>query len=162
MARRFTFSLETLLRVRDLRAREAQRRLAEQRAAIAQLDAQNAQTTREIAAAQAALLGQQRGAALDPTGLARGRAWVAHLRGVIVQREQRKRELERRAEALQDQWLTARRALRIIEKLRERRFTAWRKAEQHREQAEHDEVARTLHTWNAGPAALTARGPQDE
>jgi flagellar export protein FliJ len=150
MARRFAFRLATLQRVRALREREARRQVGAKRAEIARLDALNAQAAAEIARAQAALLAQQSGAALDPLWLARGRTWVAHLRQTIMLREQEKGRRLKELAVLQDQWTAARRDLRILEKLRERRYAAYQRAQRIRELSEMDEVARRLQavpTW---------------
>ena len=144
MARRFVFRLETLQRVQALREREARRQVGTKRAEIARLDALNAQAAAEIAREQAALLARQSGAALDPLWLARGRTWVAHLRQTIVLRGQEKALRLKELAVLQDRWTAARRDLRILEKLRERRFAAYRREQRIRELAEMDEVARRL------------------
>jgi len=147
VAKPFTFRLDTVRRVRELREREAQRRVAAKQAEIARLDALNAQAARDIASAQHALTATQRGERVDPTALSRGRAWIAHLRSTILQREQQKAALNQELQQLQDVWREARKQLKIIDKLRERRWQAHRRAERKREQAEMDETARRLHAF---------------
>ena len=85
MAKRFTFRLETLLRVRELREREAKRRVGAKHAEIARVDALNRQTVDEITARQAELRDRQTGA-LSTDELMRARAWIAYLRRTIVDR----------------------------------------------------------------------------
>lgn len=151
MAKRFVFRLETVQRVRALREREAQRKVAAKRAEIARLDELNRAAAADIRREQERLVGEQRGAAVDPRGLARGRAWVTHLRTTILQREEQKRARLAELEELQDAWRETRKQLKVIEKLRERRVAAHR-AEQHkREQADMDEVAQRLHWYGDGP-----------
>jgi flagellar FliJ protein len=147
MSKRFRFSLETLLRVRRLHEREAQRRLAEQQAAIARVDELNRQTHEMIAAEQAALRQRQGATVLEPAGLVQGRAWIAHLRRTIAQRLQERQELVRRCEQLQREYREARKQMRIIEKLRERRWDEHRRARQREQELEMEEVAQQLHQF---------------
>ncbi|MBU0639927.1 MAG: hypothetical protein KKB50_13745 [Planctomycetes bacterium] len=149
MAKRFRFRLETLLRVRQLREREAKRKVAAQQAEIARVDQLNAQTLREISVQQAALVDAQRPGYVDATLLTRGRAWIMHLRGVIMQRQARREVLVRELEKLQDELRVARTQSRIIEKLRERRREAYEREQSVRAQAEADELAQQLHTFAA-------------
>jgi hypothetical protein len=93
MARRFRFRLQTLLRVRQLREREAKRKVAAKQAEIARLDRLNEQTTEEILRQQEALLAGQRQGQLDPLALQRGRAWIAYLRKTIAVRHLQRRQL---------------------------------------------------------------------
>ena len=147
MARRFQFPLETLLRVRALREREAKRKVAAQRAEIARLDRQNRQTAEEISRQQAELLAGQQHGRLDPSALQRGRAWIAHLRRTITLRQAQRVALEAQWQQLQAAWLAARTQLRIIEKLRERRWAAYRHDHSRSEQAAADELAQQLHGY---------------
>ena len=145
MAKRFRFRLETLLKVRTLREREAQRNVAAKRAELARLDQLDGLTTTEISRQQAALLAAQQEGGLDPVGLQRGRAWIGHLRKTITLRQiQRQTLLEQLAER-QQQWREARKQMRVIEKLRERRWNEHRKDEQRRERAALDELAQQMH-----------------
>jgi flagellar FliJ protein len=152
MAKRFQFSLQTLLRVRELREREAQRTLGEAQAAVAQVTNAIAQYWREIQATQQRLTEAQRGERIDPQELSQGRAWVMHLRRLIQENEGQKAVLEQRAGELRDQWLEARKQVRVLEKLRERRWDAHRAQLRKEEQATMDEVAQRLHTF--GPTVL--------
>jgi flagellar export protein FliJ len=148
MARRFRFPLETLLRVRVLREREAKRKVAAQRAEIARLDRLNRQTAEEISRQQAELLtGQQRGR-LDPPALQRGRAWIAHLRRTIALRQTQRLDLVAQLQQLQAAWLEARKQARILDKLRARRWEAYVHERARAEQAAADELARQLLTRN--------------
>ncbi|MBN2445924.1 MAG: flagellar FliJ family protein [Phycisphaerae bacterium] len=145
MAKRFVFRLDTVQRVRELHEREARRNLAAKQAEIALLDRQNRDTAREISTQQAAMLASQKDARLDLSGLARGRSWIAHLRTTILQREAQKASLMQELQQLQDVWQAARKEVRVLEKLRERRWEAWKRAQRKYEQAATDEVARRLH-----------------
>jgi flagellar protein FliJ len=145
LARRFQFRLETLLRVRQLREREAKRKVAAKRAEIALVDRLNAETAEEISTQQAALLADQRQGRLDPLALQRGRAWIAHLRRTIGQRHAQRAELVAQWRELQAAWHAARTQARIIEKLRERRFAEYVHDRDRKEQAAADELAQQLH-----------------
>jgi flagellar export protein FliJ len=154
MARRFVFRLETVQRVRALREQQAQRDLAAERAAITQLEQANAAAQREIAATHDRLVGAQRGAQIDATELARGRAWVAQLRAQILQREHQIAQHAAKLEALLDVWRMARKELKVIEKLRERRYAAYADDLRRREQLEQDEVAQRMQAGGSVIGAL--------
>lgn len=145
MAQRFRFRLETVLRVRDLREREAKRRFGAKQAEIARLDVLDGQTQSEISQTQAALLQSLENARLDPTELSRSRAWVAHLRRTILERQVVRRGLMADLEKLRSEFQQARTARRVIEKLRERRYEEYRRERNLREQADADELALRLH-----------------
>ncbi|MBU0617182.1 MAG: flagellar FliJ family protein [Planctomycetes bacterium] len=144
MAKRFRFSLETLLRVRDVREREARRKVGLKQAEIARLDQLNRQTADEISVRQRGLRQQQQGA-LTPENLVRERAWIAYLWRTIVERQTQRAGLVSELRELQEAWRQARRQKRIIEKLRERRWQQYFKDRKRQEQAESDELARQLH-----------------
>jgi len=147
MARRFHFPLETLLNVRRLHEREAKRKVAAQQAEIARLDQLNAATREAITARQEALLRDQSTGALRTVDLSRGRAWIAHLRNTLAQRVAQRIELVRTLGQLQAEFRDARRATRIIEKLRERRWNEFAHDRARREQSASDELAQQLHTY---------------
>ena len=149
MARRFQFQLETMLRVRQLREREAKRKVAAKRAEIALVDRLNTQTVEEISRQQAALLAGQREGRLDPLTLQRGRAWIGHLRRTIGQRHVQRAELLAQWQELQAAWHAARTQARIIEKLRERRWEEYVHDRERKEQAAADELAQQLHRHEA-------------
>lgn len=148
MGRRFEFRLETLLRVRQLREREAKRKVAAQQAALALLDRLNRQTAEEISRQQAELLAGQRQGHLDPLELQRGRAWIAHLRRTIALRQVQRAELTAQLQQLQVAWQAARTQARIIEKLRERRWEEYTRKRARAEQAAADELAQQLHGYS--------------
>lgn len=153
MARRFHFRLQTLLEVRALREREAKRAFAARQAAIARLDELNRQTSTEIESQQAALLAGMQTGTLDLLAMQRGRAWIAHLRKTITQRLQQRAEMVASLESLRAAWTAARTQLRIVEKLRERRWARYRRDRQRREQTEADELARQLPLFRLNAAA---------
>ncbi len=142
--RRFRFSLQTLLELRESREREARRRVAAQNAAIAQLDHLDRLTASEITRQQATLLAAQRSGSLEPLSLQRGHAWIAHLRKTIAQRSAQRDALKAELGALQAAWHAARRDARAVQKLRERRYSRHLKERQRHDQAVADDLARQL------------------
>lgn len=147
MARRFRFQLETLLRVRQLREREARRKLAARRAEIARLDRLIRQTADEIALQQSALLREQEQPQPDPLLLTRGRGWIGHLRHTVAQRQALRAALVTDMTQLQAAWREARMQMRVIEKLRERRWEEHQHARFLRDQSAADELAQHLHVY---------------
>jgi len=161
VAKRFQFRLQTVLRVRELRERDAKRRVAETRAELARIDQLDRQTADEIRAQQEALRRLQAGAALSPPELSRGRAWIAHLQRTLAQRQLARAGLLRELEQRLAEWRAARQQLRILEKLRERRWAEYVHDRQRAEQAESDELAQQLHgSPDERPAVLDAAGPE--
>lgn len=159
MPKRFRFRLETVLNVRRLREREAQRKLAAQQAELARLDQLDRQTLEEISREQERLRAAQQSPHSDPADWARARAWIAHLRNTLGERQVARQQMLAVAERLRAEWRAARLQVKIIEKLRERRWSDYVRDRDRREQAEHDELARGLHGFDreaeAAPAALT-------
>lgn len=144
MPRRFRFRLETVLRVRELREREAKRKVGAKLAEIAALDQLNQQSATEISRRQDDLNRSQQAEFLDPRSLSGGRAWISFLRRSIAQRQMTKASLLKELDQLRSELVAARTQTRILEKLRERKLETWKREGQLREQAEMDEVARRL------------------
>ncbi|MGE0480462.1 MAG: flagellar export protein FliJ [Phycisphaerae bacterium] len=159
MPKRFHFRLETVLSVRRLRERQAQRKLAAQQAEIARLDQLDRQTLAEISRQQERLRAAQQSPHADPADWTRARAWIAHLRRTLGERQVARRQMLAAVEQLRAEWRAARVQVKIIEKLRERRWGDYVRDRDRREQAEHDELARRLQGFereaDAAPAALT-------
>lgn len=143
MAKRFHFPLETLLRVRELREREAKRKVGLKQAEIARLDRLDRETAEEILRRQESLRTWQ-GGGFTSGDLMRERAWIAYLRRTIYQRQESRRELVKQLDELRKLFLHARTQTRIIDKLRERRWEKYVKDRHRREQSEADDLARTL------------------
>lgn len=145
MAQPFKFRLQTLLRVREVREREAKRKVAAQRAEIARSDQLIVETIREIEQQQNALRERLIQPALNPLDLTRSRAWIAHLRRTLAQRQVQKSaqlaELDQRLETYRQ----ARQQSQVLEKLRERKLAVWQRDRALREQDAADEMAQQLH-----------------
>ncbi len=145
MARRFQFSLQTLLRVRELAQREAGRKVGAKRAEIARLESLNTDAQLAIARQHQELESMQRGERLDTGRLSRNRAWIAHLRRTIAERQSLRAGLLQELGVLQTAWVEMRKQSKTIEKLRERRRDAHRADNQRREQHDAEELAQQLH-----------------
>ncbi|MFH1745719.1 MAG: flagellar export protein FliJ [Planctomycetota bacterium] len=156
MARRFHFPLETLLKVRRLYEREAKRKVAAQHAKIARLDQADEATRREIQKQQGELLGNQQQKQLSAPDLAGGWAWIAHLRNTMTRRQHLRDELDKELEQIQATFREARKQTRIIEKLRERKWSVYRHERQRQEQATADELAQQLHGFANSPTTPSA------
>lgn len=148
MAKRFQFRLETLLRVRVLREREAKRKVGAKQAEIARIDQLNRQTDHEILRRQNDLRCNQQRESLVAADLVRAQAWIGHLRRTILERQAVRAALVTELGVLRDKLREARTQKRIIEKLRERRWEEYVKDRQRREQAESEELARQLHGFD--------------
>lgn len=159
MARRFRFPLQTLLKVRRLREREAKRKVGAKRAEIARLDRLDEAAQKEIVARQQVLLSTQRRERLDPRELSSGWAWIAHLRRGMGQRQVLRVQYLGELQRLQAEFLEARKQVRVIEKLRERRWQEYVHERNRHEQAAADELAQQLHgraqALSAPPAAVS-------
>src|SRR5262245_41062475 len=154
MARAFHFRLETVLRVRTLRQREAQRKVGAKVAEIAGLNRLIAETAAEIGSRQSQLAIRQGSTRVDPRELAAERAWVNYLRRGQAERLERKAGVSRELDTLLADSRQARMQMLMLEKLRERRQAEWRRETQHREQTDADELARQLLSRSAGSGAL--------
>ena len=149
--RRFRFGLDKLLGVRRARLREAQGRYG---AAVAEVAA----IEREIARMQQSREEHKRLLAAMGTGVLRrneamatrlylDRTWLAILRA-----REACRRAEERSEAVRAELVEARRGVRVLELLRERRLAAWRRQAEREETAELDDI-RTRGLWSGGTGA---------
>ncbi len=153
MAQAFKFRLETLLNVRQIRQREAMRKLAAIQAELAQLDDADRRGWQEILEQQALLRETQTAGRFDPLELARIRAWIGHLRRQMHERQSMRVQVLARLEAAREQVRVARTQTRVLETLRERRFDEHRRAQQKREQDLTDELAQQMHCHALSRAA---------
>jgi flagellar export protein FliJ len=149
MPRRFEFRLSTLLRVREMREREAQRRVGAVMGEIAKLDQSDAANRAEIARQQAELVGfgegERRSATtIDAAQLSRVRAFIGHLQRELMLSATVRTGLNERLEALRIELQHARQQVRVLQKLRERRMEEHRTTLNRYEQAITDEAARRL------------------
>ena len=138
---RFVFRLEKLLTLRERHRHERELALVQARQAVRILDEQLSSLAQEQAAnRQAARLALQKGS-LEVDWLLDAHRYELLLAGqerhLKQQRERIEQEVERRRLAL----VEADRAVKVLEKLRERQHEAYVKEEQRREINELDEIA---------------------
>lgn len=157
MPRQFQFSLQSVLRVRETHEREAKRRVGAKLAEIARVDARLHELEAAIAGAQAKLREEQQESGLDVATLTLERAWIAHLRRGVAQEGRQRALLQQELAPLQAAMRLARQQTRMIEKLRERRWSEHVHGEAVREQRELDDLARELLTRNEAGRKLGDR-----
>ncbi|MDX2197562.1 MAG: flagellar export protein FliJ [Phycisphaerae bacterium] len=149
MPRRFEFRLSTLLRVREMREREAQRRVGAVMAELARLDQVDEATRAEIARQQRTLTGvgpdgSTTATIIDAAHLSRVRAFIGHLQRELISSAAVRAEWNQRLDALRIELQHARQQVKVLEKLRERRLEEHHAAVNRYEQALTDEAARRL------------------
>ena len=144
MAKRFRFRLETLLRIRRLSEREAQRKVAAKQAEIARIDELSRQARREILSQEDELRKRQSGERLNVTDLSTRRSWIAHLQRTILLHKHLRGQREDELKKVVAELGRARTQALVVQKLRERRWSEYRKEHDRREQSELDELARQM------------------
>ncbi len=137
---RFRFQLQAVLDARLRAEREERRRVAELEASRRRLEDGLRRRQSQIGEARSQLRGRLEGA-IDASSL-RGQANAS----LAEMRDAQRVVLElagihRRLEVVREDLRKASRARRAVEILKERRFEAWRREEDRREQAELDEMA---------------------
>ncbi|MAH65581.1 MAG: flagellar export protein FliJ [Phycisphaerae bacterium] len=137
---KFRFQLQAVLDARLRAEREEHRRVAELEASRRRLEDGLRRRQSQIGEARSQLRGRLEGR-IDASSL-RGQANAS----LAEMRDAQRVVLElagihRRLEALREDLRAASRARRTVEILKERRFEAWRREEDRREQAELDEMA---------------------
>jgi flagellar export protein FliJ len=122
----FRFNLERVLELRRRQLEAEENRFRRQTAALAELDAARADLEAAGAAAEREVRAWHPLAGQDLAALAEFHLHVSE-RGEDLRR--RRAECERELAARQRDMLEARRRCRLLEKLKERRFTEWQAAE---------------------------------
>lgn len=144
MARRFRFRLDTLLRLRRMQERQAQRSVGAARAELAQAERLIRLTDEEIRRQQGALRVEQGGAAPRALTIVRGQAWIAHLRRMSLQQHAMRAAAAQALEQALRRLVEARTRTRTVEKLREQRLDEFRTRIEKREDARLDDLARQM------------------
>jgi len=150
--KRFAFRLE---RLRELRERAERDRAAELGAAMREEQDHREQLARARAALER--VGEQAANAADggatTAGMLRNVGLVRDVAGDHVDLVSRSLEAaSARVDEERERWGEARRDLRVLEKLKERRLGDWRAESSRAEQKETDEVARDHHREDEGAA----------
>lgn len=163
MPARFRFRLETLLRLRRVQQRQAQRSVGAAQAEVAHAERLIALTEAEIRRQQAELRDAQHGApdraTLEAQSLIRGRAWIVHLRRMSLQQQEMRADAQRRLGDALRALTAARTQTRIVEKLRERRLAEFRASAERRTDAALDELAQRM-LYAVGGSERTARSDE--
>ncbi len=146
MARRFVFGLQTVLELRAIREQQQRRRFAQALAGLAGIEQRIAGLRRQRIAEQQALGDDQRAGRGDAASWLARRGWIAQLDRQIAAWQARRQQAAEIVEQQRRLWQQKRNELRALQRLRDRRFAAWRKSQQKRTQREHDELAQQLHT----------------
>jgi flagellar FliJ protein len=138
--RRFRFSLQTLLRVRQHREQAARR-------AVAELAAARASAEGALERARAALHEAETDLrrANDAPTLTAAAAVMGFRRRQANEAARRLRELQEHLAREMARFLLVKKERRVVERLRERRLEMHRIAEAHRAQAQLDEIAVSRH-----------------
>lgn len=167
MTKRFTFPLETLLRVRRLVERDARRRLAAAQSRLAAIDDLIRRIRAEFAAQQSALrrsvsadsaADPQKSslpthpparppgvaASIDTLSVMRGRARLAHLQRMLDLQAQERASATQILRDEMKRLAAARTQTQIVEKLKDRRRIEHRDALERRDQRAADDLARQL------------------
>ena len=145
MAKRFTFRLETVLRLRRRTFEEAQRVVATRLRAVGREQAMVEATGVQVREQTAQRRSVQTARRLD-VGAVRGhRAYVMFLHRRIGEGEQRIRQHEEKLESERAAMIQASVAVKALEKLKERRRARHLEEVKRQEAAEHNEIALQMH-----------------
>ena len=118
--------------------------VAAKQAEIARVDELSRQARREILTQESALRTEQSREKLNVAALSTRRSWIAHLKRMMLLHKQMRTEFEDELKHAAQALSRTRTQTQIVEKLRERRWAAYRKQRDRREQSESDELARQL------------------
>ena len=145
MAKRFTFRLETVLRLRQRAFEEAQRVVATRLRAIGRersmIEAARVQISEQVAQSRAV----QSADRLDVGSVCRHRAYVMFLSRGIAECTERMRQHEKELAAERKAMIDASVAVKAIEKLKERRLARHLAELNRQETAEQNEFAIQMH-----------------
>ncbi len=145
MARRFVFSLQTVLELRAMREQQQRRRFAQALAVVARIERQIVALRQRRLLEQRSLAEDQAAGRGDAASWLRRRAWIAQLARQIERLEVQRHEAAGRVEQQRRIWQQKRNELRALQQLRDRRYASWRKERFKREQGRLDELAQQLH-----------------
>ena len=145
MARRFVFSLQTVLELRAMREQQQRRRFAQALAVVARIERQIVALRQRRLLEQRSLAEDQAAGRGDAASWLRRRAWIAQLARQIERLEVQRHEAAERVEQQRRIWQQKRNELRALQQLRDRRYASWRKERLKREQGRLDELAQQLH-----------------
>jgi flagellar FliJ protein len=148
MAKRFTFRLDTLLKIRQQREDEQKRVVAERLRQIGQVRDQLDALQNQIRDETDAIRSGQAGGVIDIQQVMRHRSWLGHLHCGVLEAEARERFLEARLAQERVVLAEAVKQRRILAKLKERQFERYQRDEQKRETRESDELATVRYVFS--------------
>lgn len=133
MAKRFTFRLETMLKIRRQREDRHKRIVAERLRQIVAVREQLISLDRQIMAETHAIRKGQKPGTIDLQQAIRHRNWLTHLHKAILDGQARLRFLEARLAQERAALAEAAKQRRILEKLKERQYLRYRQEEERTE-----------------------------
>ncbi len=145
MAKRFRFNLETVLKIRQQREDAAKRVVAARLRQIAEVEGEIAGLQTQIRLEIDAFRRSHAQGRIDVTRITRHRHWLIQLdQGVLIARH-RMSELQQELARERAVLTEARKQVRVLEKLKERRYQRYRKELARAEARENDEIGNVLH-----------------
>lgn len=141
---RFVFHLEGVLRQRKQVERDRQRVLAERLAIVARLSAELREMDAQVQRAVEDIRQNRLTGPIDLSFLAAHRRYTQSMQRRAVEQARRIVSAQQSADAARAELAEAARQRKVIEKLKERRFSLWKAEQDRKEMAELDEIGMRL------------------
>lgn len=141
MAKRFSFPLEAVLKVRKQQQDEKKRSVAERLREMSKLQSHLMSRNEQIASEIRKTRDNAVHAHLDVSEMSRRRFWISHLQRGLLETEFQIRTLEQQLDKDRQVLAEATKECKVVEKLKERRFEEYSKEMQRQETLEADELA---------------------
>jgi flagellar protein FliJ len=137
---KFLFQLEGVLRHRQHVEREKQRAFAQRSAVVAALTKELREMDRQLQTATSDLRQNRLTGAIDLSFLAAHRRYALSMQRRAIEQARKIAQAQQLAEAAQAELVAAARDRKIIEKLRERRYSQWQAEQARKEAVQLDEI----------------------
>lgn len=144
MAKRFTFRLETVLRLRRMAEDECRRRVAERLREIARVEADVRRLDEQFHWEVDRSRVDQQSPEMDVMTVRRRRSYMGYLQRSIGGCEAQSDALRKKLEEDQKALAHASKEVKVLEKLRDRQLDRQRESERRAERAEEDEVGQQV------------------
>ena len=141
MAKRFSFPLEAVLKVRKQHQDEKKRTVAERLREVSRLQSNLMSLNEQIASESRKTCDNAVHAHLDVSEMSRRRFWISHLQRGLLETEFQIRALERQLDKDRQVLAEATKECKVVEKLKERKFEEYSEEMQRQETLEADELA---------------------
>jgi flagellar FliJ protein len=141
MAKRFTFRLETLLKIRRQREERHQRIVADRLRQIQEVEDQLTAIAHQIQSEEQAIMANQRQGVIDMQQVVRHRHWLGHLHKCALDAKARRGYLEAQLAQERAALAEAAKQRKILDKLKERQWERYRQEQDYQETGEADEMA---------------------